>query len=57
MTSEPTTNGGRAGTRAAVRERRFCVEDAEVASAEAAPGVAPLGRAGGEGLAEPGRAI
>ncbi len=34
---------------------RFCVEDAELAAAEAAPGVAPLGRAGGEGLE--GRAI
>ncbi|HET6964411.1 MAG TPA: TraR/DksA C4-type zinc finger protein [Acidimicrobiales bacterium] len=36
---------------------RFCVEDAELAAAEAAPGVAPLGPSGGDGLEEPGRAI
>jgi len=36
---------------------RFCVEDSELASAEAAPGVAPLGPSGGEALEEPGRAI
>ena len=34
----------------------FCIEDAQLAAAEAAPGVAPLGRRG-EGLEEPGRAI
>lgn len=36
---------------------RFCVEDAELASAEAAPGVAPLGRSGGRPLEDPGRPI
>lgn len=36
---------------------RFCVEDAALASAEAAPGVAPLGGTRGSGLEEPGRAI
>ena len=36
---------------------RFCVEDAALASAEAAPGVASLGGSGGSNLEEPGRAI
>ena len=36
---------------------RFCVEDAALASAEAAPGVASLGGNGGSNLEEPGRAI
>lgn len=34
----------------------YCIDDARLASAEAAPGVAPVGPAG-EGLEEPGRAI
>lgn len=34
----------------------FCIEDAQLASAEAAPGVTPLGRPGG-GPEQPGRAI
>ena len=36
---------------------RFCVEDAALASAEAAPGVAPLGRSEDSGLESPGRAL
>lgn len=35
----------------------FCIEDAELASAEAAPGVAPLGPASAKPLEDPGRAI
>lgn len=34
----------------------YCIDDSELASAEAAPGVAPL-RRGGSGLEEPGRPI
>lgn len=36
---------------------RFCVEDAELASAEAAPGVAPIGPSGGTPLEDPARPI
>lgn len=36
---------------------RFCIDDAELAAAEAAPGVAPLGPSRAEPLEEPGRAI
>lgn len=36
---------------------RFCVADAELAAAEAAPGVAPLGPSSGRPLNDPGRAI
>ena len=36
---------------------RFCLEDAELAAAEAAPGVAPLGGSRGDDLREPGRPI
>lgn len=36
----------------------YCIEDAQLAAAEAAPGVAPLGGSGaGGGLEEPGRPI
>lgn len=36
---------------------RFCVEDAELASAEAAPGIAPVGPSREDRLEEPGRTI
>jgi DnaK suppressor protein len=36
---------------------RFCVEDAELAAAEAAPGVAPLGPSRADRFEEPGRPI
>lgn len=36
---------------------RFCIDDAELASAEAAPGVAPLGPSSTKPLDDPGRAI
>lgn len=36
---------------------RFCVEDAELAAAEAAPGVAPLGPSRADRLEEPARPI
>lgn len=41
----------------AVPATRFCVDDAEVAAAEAAPGVVPLGPSGGAPLEDPGRPI
>lgn len=36
---------------------RFCIDDAELAAAEAAPGVAPLGPSSAKPLEEPWRAI